>query len=92
MAKKVFEQDAIKRGFTPEQASNYTGFSKSLIDHYRTDGQVNDISGPAFIKIGRKVIYLKESLDGMWPVTVTNLHKHHVTIVFLLRNNEFLLL
>ncbi|WP_422447023.1 MULTISPECIES: helix-turn-helix transcriptional regulator [unclassified Endozoicomonas] len=63
MAKKVFEQDAIKRGFTPEQASNYTGFSKSLIDHYRTDGQVNDISGPAFIKIGRKVIYLKESLD-----------------------------
>ena len=53
---------SIKRGFTTAEAAAYTGDSESKLRQMRMES--SDEEGPAFIKRGRKVIYLREALDA----------------------------
>lgn len=52
-----------KRGFSVREAAAYCGVSKDLLDKLRSQGTVNGITGPYFVKIGNKVVYFMESLD-----------------------------
>lgn len=47
-----------QRGYPTEQAADYVGLSRASLVTRRWRGK-----GPKFIKLGRRVIYLKEDLD-----------------------------
>ncbi len=54
-----------KRGLSEAEAANYIGMSQSFLRQARMDGKrLNRTPGPPFTKIGRKVLYLKDDLDG----------------------------
>ena len=55
---------ASKRGFSVKEAAHYCGVSVELLNQARSKGEVNGIQGPDFYKIGKKVLYTKESLDS----------------------------
>lgn len=53
-----------KRYLNTEEASRYTGWSKSYFDHTRLTGRLRNLTpGPPFIKKGRRVLYDKNDLD-----------------------------
>ena len=53
-----------KRYFNTQEASYYTGWSKSYFDHIRLTGHLQNLTpGPPFIKKGRRVLYDKNDLD-----------------------------
>lgn len=50
--------------FTEEMAAEYIGVSRSFLRQNRMDGnRENRTPGPAFVKFGRTIRYLKEDLD-----------------------------
>jgi hypothetical protein len=50
---------------TEKEASRYIGMSMSYLQHDRCYGVTgNKIPGPAFIRLGRSIRYLKPDLDG----------------------------
>ncbi len=54
-----------KRSLTPREAANYIGLSESYLQQVRLHGPVgNRTPGPRFVRIGRRVRYLVEDLDG----------------------------
>ena len=54
-----------RRGLSETEAANYIGMSRSFLRQARMDGKrLNRTPGPPFTKIGRKVLYLKDDLDG----------------------------
>ena len=53
------------RLLTEKQAAPYIGMSRSFLRQSRMNGErQNRTSGPPFLKIGRKVLYLAEDLDA----------------------------
>ena len=48
----------VQKGYPTEQAADYVGLSRASLVTRRWRG-----TGPKFIKLGRRVIYLKEDLD-----------------------------
>ena len=54
-----------RRGLSEVEAANYIGMSQSFLRQARMNGKrLNRTPGPPFTKIGRKVLYLKDDLDG----------------------------
>ena len=53
---------AEPRGLNTAQAAAYLGLSESYLEKARVN--LTDLPGPEFRKIGRRVIYLRESLDS----------------------------
>ncbi len=53
------------RLLTEKQAAPYIGMSRSFLRQSRMNGKRrNRTSGPPFLKIGRKVLYLADDLDA----------------------------
>ena len=63
MTDKNKQSPVWKRGFSVREAAHYCGVSVEFFNQARSKGEVNGIKGPNFSKIGKKVIYTKESLD-----------------------------
>ena len=54
-----------RRGLTEQEAATYIGMSRSFLRQSRMDGKrANRTPGPPFMKIGRKILYLKDDLDA----------------------------
>jgi len=54
-----------RRGLSEAEAAEYIGMSRSFLGQARMDGKrMNRTPGPAYTKIGRKVLYLKDDLDS----------------------------
>jgi predicted DNA-binding transcriptional regulator AlpA len=54
-----------KRAFNEHEAAEYTALSLSTLRQGRMDGpRENRLTCPPHVKIGRKVVYLKDDLDG----------------------------
>ena len=55
-----------KRSYTEEEASIYTGMSRSFLRQSRMNGTLEErVPGPIYIKVGSRAIrYLKEDLDA----------------------------
>ena len=54
-----------RRGLSEAEAANYIGMSRSFLRQARMDGKrLNRTPGPPFTKIGRKVLYPQDDLDG----------------------------
>ncbi len=51
----------LVRGFNPKGAAQYLGVSLSWLSKSRMG--ITDSPGPAFKKIGRKVLYTQDSLE-----------------------------
>jgi predicted DNA-binding transcriptional regulator AlpA len=50
---------------TVQEAVTYTGMSRSFLDKARNEGNIgNRTPGPAWHKIGRKVMYSVDDLDA----------------------------
>lgn len=55
----------IVRGMTEEQAAAYLGISRSTLRHGRCDGRRDGrMPPPPFVRLGRKIVYLKDDLDA----------------------------
>nr|WP_296336634.1 helix-turn-helix domain-containing protein [uncultured Acidovorax sp.] len=55
----------LTRGMTEEQAAAYLCISRSTLRHGRSEGaRRNRMTPPPFVKLGRKIIYLKDDLDA----------------------------
>lgn len=53
-----------KRGFKDYEAATYLGISVSLLRKARCDGRlIGQVPLPAYIKVGKSVLYLREDLD-----------------------------
>ena len=67
-----FGRPSNHRLLTEKQAAPYIGMSRSFLRQSRMNGKrQNRTSGPPFLKIGRKVLYLAEDLD-VWLLE----HRH----------------
>lgn len=54
-----------KRGFNEVEAAAYIGVSRSSLRHGRMAGPRNcRIPPPPFIRVGRKILYLRDDLDS----------------------------
>ena len=60
-AARSADDSPIPRGFNTDAAARYVGLSTSWLRKARIG--ITDTPGPAFIKVGRRVIYTKDSLD-----------------------------
>ena len=50
---------------TTDEAAQYIGMSKSFLAISRMDGErMNRTPGPPYVKIGKRVLYLREDLDS----------------------------
>lgn len=47
-----------KRYMSVEEVAEYTTFSPHTLNQWRSEG-----AGPSFLKIGRKVVYVKSQID-----------------------------
>lgn len=54
---------APKRGHSVREAAQYCGVSIEMLNQLRSQGAVNGLTGPRFLKLGKKVIYQREALD-----------------------------
>jgi predicted DNA-binding transcriptional regulator AlpA len=53
-----------KRGLSETQAAEYIGLSRSTLRQGRMDGdREGRCPTPPFVRLGRKIIYLREELD-----------------------------
>jgi len=52
----------LVRGFNPKAAAQYLGVSLSWLSKSRMG--ITDTPGPAFKKVGRKVLYTQDSLEA----------------------------
>lgn len=53
-----------KRGLSSSEAAKYLGISDSALRQSRMNGwRDNRLPPPPFVKIGRKVLYLRDDLD-----------------------------
>lgn len=53
-----------RRGLSEAEASNYLGISRSSLRQGRCDGRrLNHMSPPPFVRLGRKIVYLRDDLD-----------------------------
>ena len=73
MSNKEIQTDTNKRGYSVKEAARYCGISADLLNKLRSQGKINGVRGPEFIKIGNKVIYTVESLD-QWLASFTKAH------------------
>jgi len=56
--------ETLPRALTEHEAARYVGMSRSFLRQDRMNGgREGRTPGPAFLKIGRSVRYLKEDLD-----------------------------
>jgi hypothetical protein len=54
----------IRRGLSEIEAAEYTGLSRSTLRQGRMYGpRLAHVPPPPFVKVGRKVIYLRDDLD-----------------------------
>lgn len=54
-----------KRGLSEEETAEYLGVSRSTLRQGRMNGQrVNRIPPPPFVRLGRKIVYLRDDLDA----------------------------
>ncbi|WP_211825123.1 helix-turn-helix domain-containing protein [Kistimonas asteriae] len=51
-------------GYSVREAAKRCGVSTEFLNKLRSQGAVNGVTGPQFIKIGRKVIYPCSDLDN----------------------------
>lgn len=55
----------LQRTMTEEQAAAYLNVSRSTLRHGRSEGaRRNRMTPPPFVKLGRKIVYLKDDLDA----------------------------
>lgn len=55
----------IKRGLSEKEAAIYLGVSRSTLRHGRSEGErENRMSPPPFVRLGKKIVYLKDDLDA----------------------------
>lgn len=53
------------RGMTEEQAAVYLGVSTSTLRHSRCEGlREGRMPPPPFVRLGRKIVYLRDDLDA----------------------------
>jgi predicted DNA-binding transcriptional regulator AlpA len=53
-----------RRGLTEEEVAQYAGVSRSALRQARMDGpREGRIPTPPFVKLGRRVIYLRDDVD-----------------------------
>ncbi len=59
------DQPAIgRRGLSEEEAAHYLGISRASLRQGRMEGRrANRLPPPPFVKLGRKILYLKDDLD-----------------------------
>ena len=54
----------IKITFTEKEAARYIGMSVSFLQKDRMNGKLaNRTLGPEWVKVGRRILYLKEDLE-----------------------------
>ncbi len=54
-----------KRGLTEVEAAIYLGVSRSTLRHGRCEGRRDGrMPPPPFVRLGRKIVYLKDDLDA----------------------------
>lgn len=54
-----------KRGLTEVEAAIYLGVSRSTLRHGRCEGRRDGrMLPPPFVRLGRKIVYLKDDLDA----------------------------
>lgn len=54
-----------KRGLTEPEAAIYLGVSRSTLRHGRCEGERDGrMPPPPFVRLGRKIIYLRDDLDA----------------------------
>lgn len=54
-----------RRGLSEAEAANYLGVSRSTLRHGRCEGfRDSRMSPPPFVRLGRKIVYLKDDLDA----------------------------
>ncbi len=54
-----------KRGLNEEEAADYLGISRSSLRQGRMHGpRTHRMPPPPFVRVGRKILYLIEDLDG----------------------------
>lgn len=53
-----------RRGYSEEEAAYYLGLSRASLRQGRMEGRRgNRLPPPPFVKLGRKILYLKDDLD-----------------------------
>lgn len=53
-----------RRGYSEEEASHYLGLSRASLRQGRMEGKRgNRLPPPPFVKLGRKILYLRDDLD-----------------------------
>lgn len=61
---KLCGKDFLQRGFNEKQAASYIGMSVSFLRKDRMSGDLpGRTAGPAWGKIGKRVVYLRDDLD-----------------------------
>ena len=61
---KDMENQITPRGMSEANAACYLGLSRSTLRQGRMDGRREKRAGsPAFVRVGRKIIYLRDDLD-----------------------------
>lgn len=54
-----------RRGLSEAEAATYLGVSRSTLRHGRCEGfRDNRMPPPPFVRLGRKIVYLKDDLDS----------------------------
>jgi len=64
------EGKVSKLGYSVRDAAKRCGLSTQFLNKLRSQGAVNGVKGPQFIKIGRKVIYPCNELDDWFNAFV----------------------
>ena len=55
----------LQRGLSESDAAIYLGISRSTLRHGRSEGvRANRMPSPPFVRLGRKIVYLRDDLDG----------------------------
>lgn len=56
--------DIDRRGFSEEETAHYLGISRASLRQGRMEGRrANRLPTPPYVKLGRKILYLKDDLD-----------------------------
>ena len=70
-----FDTNAIleKRGLNEQEAAIYIGMSTSFLRQDRMNGRrIKRTQGPPFVRVGRKILYLRDRLDTWLESFVSN--------------------
>lgn len=64
MKHTVNKNEMDRRGYSEEEAAHYLGISRISLRQGRMEGRrENRMPPPPFVRLGRKILYLKDDLD-----------------------------